>query len=628
MKKTKNKWKRFSALASVLCLVFSLCWINPANAADAGSQTGSTTFDIRIVQTNDIHARVEASERDQIIGMDRLSGIAKAYTHTADASLMLDAGDTFHGLPSATIVQGESVARLMKACGYDAMTAGNHDWSYGKDRLKELGTIAGVKMLAGNVVNQDGTTFFDDTSYEKMVEKNGKTLKIGVFGVIDPQMSQKTTPSNVEGLVFQDAVLYAQQEAAALKADGCDIVIALSHTLDPQTLAKQVNGVDVWLCGHEHIGLDASVSTPDGSVAYVSECGHYMDTVGLIDLNCTMDAEGNVSFIYQKTSVDYAQSLSYEKDPAVTALLEQINAENAEQLNREIGTSPVDLDGVWEHLRIDQTNLGNVVTDAYLKATGADIAFENAGGIRASVNAGTITYGDVINISPYGNYIVTKKLTGAQIREMLETSLEIRKNNIVANDSGEWDAWPNDSGSYLQVGGISVEYDMEKTQGSRVVSIKKDGKTLNENEFYTVAVNNYLAESSSFPQLAAAQEEGEFAACDEALIRFFEQGSDAIAVSAADQRMVKATDKGQDTPQVPDTNGEIPGAGNTNDKNLADNTQKNPEAGGKTPGADTASPKTGDNNLMEMWSILLLLSGGAAVICVTNRKNRKKNVRQ
>ena len=74
------------------------------------------------------------------------------------------------------------------------------------------------------MVNQDGTTFFDDTSYEKTVEKNGKTLKIGVFGVIDPQMRQKTTPSNVEGLVFQDAVLYAQQEAAALKADGCDIL--------------------------------------------------------------------------------------------------------------------------------------------------------------------------------------------------------------------------------------------------------------------------------------------------------------------------------------------------------------------------------------------------------------------
>ena len=120
-------------------------------------------------------------------------------------------------------------------------------------------------------------------------------------------------------------------------------------------------------------------------------------------------------------------------------------------LNRVIGTSPVELDGVWEHIRIGQTNLGNVITDAYLLATGADIAFENAGGIRASIAAGTVTYGDVINVSPYGNYVVTKKLTGAQIKEMLESSLTIQKNCIVANDSGEWDAWPNDSGSYCRL---------------------------------------------------------------------------------------------------------------------------------------------------------------------------------
>lgn len=94
-----------------------------------------------------------------------------------------------------------------------------------------------------------------------------------------------------------------------------------------------------------------------------------------------------------------------------------------------------------------------------------DIAFENAGGIRASIAAGTVTYGDVINVSPYGNYVVTKKLTGAQIKEMLESSLTIQKNCIVANDSGEWDAWPNDSGSYLQVGGIIVRFDPAQAGG-------------------------------------------------------------------------------------------------------------------------------------------------------------------
>ena len=88
--------------------------------------------------------------------------------------------------------------------------------------------------------------------------------------------------------------------------------------------------------------------------------------------------------------------------------------------------------------------------------------------------------GDVINVSPYGNYVVTKKLTGAQIKEMLETSLVIQKNCIAANDSGEWDAWPNDSGSYLQVGGITVRFDPAQPAGARVLSVQKDGQDLDD----------------------------------------------------------------------------------------------------------------------------------------------------
>lgn len=236
-------------------------------------------------------------------------------------------------------------------------------------------------------------------------------------------------------------------------------------------MAAQVDGVDLWLCGHEHIELSESVTTPDGSKTYVSESGHYLNSVGLIDLNCTMDEDGSVHVDYEKTSVDYEEAQNYPKDASVTAVLDTIKAENETALNRVIGTSPVELDGVWEHIRIGQTNLGNVITDAYLLATGADIAFENAGGIRASIAAGTVTYGDVINVSPYGNYVVTKKLTGAQIKEMLESSLTIQKNCIVANDSGEWDAWPNDSGSYLQVGGIIVRFDPAQPAGVRVLSV-------------------------------------------------------------------------------------------------------------------------------------------------------------
>ena len=620
MKKLKKQWNKVTVLLLTFGIVFGLFGAMPVQAQD-GNASESTIFDVKIVHTNDIHARVEEDDYNQVIGMDRLSGIAQTFTEGADGSLMLDSGDTFHGQPIATIVKGESVAKLMKACGYDAMTTGNHDWSYGKERLKELGGIANVKILSGNIKNADGTSFFDTDELVKEITKNGKTLKIGVFGVSDPEMKNKTTPSNVEGLDFQDAVAYAKGEAATLKAEGCDVVIALSHTLDPKNVAAQVDGVDLWLCGHEHIELSESVTTPDGSKTYVSESGHYLNSVGLIDLNCTMDEDGSVHVDYEKTSVDYEAAQNYPKDASVTAVLDTIKAENETALNRVIGTSPVELDGVWEHIRIGQTNLGNVITDAYLLATGADIAFENAGGIRASIAAGTVTYGDVINVSPYGNYVVTKKLTGAQIKEMLESSLTIQKNCIVANDSGEWDAWPNDSGSYLQVGGIIVRFDPAQPAGARVLSVQKDGQELDDTKEYTVAVNNYLAGSDSYPQLANAAEIGEYSCCEELLIQFFEQGSDAVTASAAKQNMIQTTKETvkPEQPPVPVTPSVPEQPSKEQPEAVKTEVKKEQASGTKT---SVKSPKTADSNELFCWMILLLLSGGAGSICLVQGNKR------
>lgn len=620
MKKLRKQWNKVTVLLLTFGIVFGLFGAMPVQAQD-GTASGSTIFDVKIVHTNDIHARVEEDDYNQVIGMDRLSGIAQTFTEGADGSLMLDSGDTFHGQPIATLVKGESVAKLMKACGYDAMTTGNHDWSYGKERLKELGGIANVKILSGNIKNADGTSFFDTDELVKEITKNGKTLKIGVFGVSDPEMKNKTTPSNVEGLDFQDAVDYAKREAATLKAEGCDVVIALSHTLDPKNVAAQVDGVDLWLCGHEHIELSESVTTPDGSKTYVSESGHYLNSVGLIDLNCTMDEDGSVHVDYEKTSVDYEEAQNYPKDASVTAVLDTIKAENETALNRVIGTSPVELDGVWEHIRIGQTNLGNVITDAYLLATGADIAFENAGGIRASIAAGTVTYGDVINVSPYGNYVVTKKLTGAQIKEMLESSLTIQKNCIVANDSGEWDAWPNDSGSYLQVGGIIVRFDPAQPAGARVLSVQKDGQELDDTKEYTVAVNNYLAGSDSYPQLANAAEIGEYSCCEELLIQFFEQGSDAVTASAAKQNMIQTTKETvkPEQPSVPVTPSVPEQPSKEQPEAVKTEVKKEQASGTKT---SVKSPKTADSNELFCWMILLLLSGGAGSICLVQGNKR------
>lgn len=532
-----SRFARITAAGLVLGLLLP--------SAALADNTEALDFDIRIVHTNDIHARVEEAADDGMIGMARLAGVIDSYTADADLDLVLDSGDLFHGQPIATLVQGESIAELVRACGYDAVTAGNHGWSYGADRLKELCARADVTMLAGNAIADDtDTAFFGEEFYTESVQIGGQELKVGLFGVFDPSLKGDTAPRNIEALYFTDAAAYANEAADALRAQGCDIVIGLTHAHDPAGLAAQVGGVDLWLAGHEHIRIDQWVSDADGKDTRVVESGYYLYSLSLIELSGTLDDTGAVVDLrIDVTPMDYAAASAYAPSAAVAAVLDGIHAAQQDKLEEKVGETPETLDGVWEDLRISQQNLGNVVADAYLLETGAAVAFENAGGIRASVEAGDVTYGDIIGVSPYGNYIVTKQVTGAELVDILETSLDIGLQNRAANDSGNYDAWPDNSGSYLQFGGMTVTWDPEAEKGSRVVSIEMEGRTFREDEEYIVATNNFVAVSEDYPQLAQATEIGQYSACDEALVRFFQtEDADVIAWSVADQRLVEQTD--------------------------------------------------------------------------------------
>ena len=533
----KNTLKKLTSvlLGATLAVSGTVC-------AFATDSDDTTDFCVKIVHTNDIHARVEENAKSSIIGMPKLKTLIDSFTESSDMDLVVDSGDLFHGQSIATLVQGESIAELVKACGYDAMTAGNHDWNYGKDRLKELAKIADVEMLTGNVVDESGEQFFDNEYYVETTSKDGQELKVGIFGVIDPDIYSKTAGTNVEGLTFTDSAEYAIMAADELEEMGCDVVIALTHTYDPVSLASKVDGVDLWLAGHEHVDIDSEVTTPDDSKSRVIENGYYLYEAGLIDLDCSLDSDGEVvSIDINADKADYSAAQNLEENAEVKAVLDNIKSEQSVILNEVVGSTPQDLDGVWEDLRIDETNLGRAVTDAYLLETGADIAFENAGGIRASVKKGELTYGDIIGISPFGNYIVTKQITGKQLVEILETSIDIQKKSIAANDSGEYDAWPENSGSYLQTGGITVEYNLDLDYGKRVISVKVGNEPLDDNKLYTVATNNFVAVNENYPQLANAEETGEYSACDEALIKYFSQSEDVILKSVTTPRMIKTS---------------------------------------------------------------------------------------
>ena len=189
------------------------------------------------------------------------------------------------------------------------------------------------------------------------------------------------------------------------------------------------------------------------------------------------------------------------------------------------------------------------------KMSGADIAFENAGGIRTGriLEKRDITYRDIIDTAPFGNYIVTKQITGEDVLAILEQSVETGIQNRKSYD--EWMEtgsdqvrWPDNSGSYLQFAGVSAVYDPDAASGERIISAEVGGQPLEKDKVYTIATNNFVALGEDYECLRDIPELNQYGACDEAIIRFVKLGQDAVD-NAASAVWLKEKDDSTDDSQ-------------------------------------------------------------------------------
>lgn len=510
----KNIFKPISLVISV-SLLATMCPMQ----IFAAEQTQEQDTTIQIVHTNDIHGYYTET-KNGTLGF----AVLKSIVDQEGADLVLDMGDTFHGQAFATIDEGSSIAQLMKEVGYDAVTPGNHDWSYGAERLKELEKIGGFPILAANVTTLNGDDFFEQNYLVKEVTADdGTKLKVGVVGVIDDEFYRSTASDNIAGLTFEEEAQEATKIAQYLNdVEKCDIVLAMTHQSNCEEFIANIKGIDAVLAGHEHIVMDESYPDSEGKLVPVVEAGYYMNNIGVMEL--TLDAESK-----EIVSVDerfYTMENDIAENEQVKESISEIEKQQQVTLSQTIGYTENAYPYSWEDVRIAQQDIGKLVTESYMEFTGADVAFENAGGIRAGLDAGDITYQDVISISPYGNVVVTKKLTGKEIIDILNQSLAIgkacddvytiQKEAVAKGEDPYQYSWPEDSGSYLQFSGIDVEIN----ENGQIISAKINGTDVNEKEMYVVAMNNYLGESDLYTALPAAGVEQEFGTCEQALIKY------------------------------------------------------------------------------------------------------------
>ncbi|MGG7144857.1 5'-nucleotidase C-terminal domain-containing protein [Clostridium nigeriense] len=456
-------------------------------------------LEITLFHTNDSHGRV--IKDSSIIGIDVISAIKKS---TAN-SLLLDAGDTLHGLPFATLNKGEDIVSLMKLAGYDAMAPGNHDFNYGYERLLELRDIAAqgdneFSIISSNVMKGN------ESLLDSNIIKEVQGVKIGIFGLSTPETAYKTNPNNVIGIDFTDPVESAKKQVEELKKNGADIIVALAHIgIDESSevvstmVADQVDGIDVIIDGHSHSELSEGITTENGTL--IASTGEYENNLGKVVL--TIDKDSNKIVNKVASLISKSETTEIQADEAVTNKITEINNEQSDILSKVVGNSKVHLEGSREFSRTQETNLGNLITDAMLNETGAEIAITNGGGIRDSIDEGEITKGEIIKVLPFGNYIVTKALTGAQIKEVLEHGVK---------------AYPSTAGHFPQVAGINFVFDETKEAGSRIVGITINGKPIEMDKIYVVATNDFMAAGGDeYPHFANVPTINEYKSLEEAL---------------------------------------------------------------------------------------------------------------
>lgn len=450
-------------LSLVLVALLILSSFSFAFAQDA------ETTKITIIHTNDTHARLEGTASE--LGFAKIATLIKEAKAANPNTLVLDAGDTLHGMPIVNISKGENAIKVLETAGYDYMTLGNHDFNYGKERLLELKDMTSVEMLSANILNEKGEYLF--TPY---VIKEVSGVKVGIFGLTTPETAYKTSPTNVEGLTFADSIEVSKKMVEELK-DKTDVIIALAHigldessVITSKAIAEAVDGIDVIIDGHSHTLLETGNLVNNTLIA---QTGNYDQNLGYVNLEVQNGEVVNKTAELLKAGAA-AETVA---DADLAKLIDEIKVANQPVFDKVVAKTDIYLDGVRANVRTKETNLGNLSADAVRAAAGADIGLVNGGNIRVDIQPGDITFGRVAELFPFGNTVQVKKITGEDLLAVLEHSVS---------------GYPAAQGAFMQVSGLTFVFDPAQPVGSRVIEVKVGDNALDKAAEYTVAINDFL----------------------------------------------------------------------------------------------------------------------------------------
>ena len=440
----------------------------PSPVAAAGAHLATGRW-VRIIATNDFHGTLEPRRDSRGVLRGGAAALAAEIRRARDecrppqcTSLLLDGGDQFQGTPASNLSFGRPVVILFNQLGRTASALGNHEFDWGQDTLRARVREARYPILAANVTYADGSDvpwIADNT----IVDANG--LRVGIIGLATVQTPTTTRPSHVSDLRFIDPVPVVNRNARVLRQQGAQFVVVIAHAggfcngqppacegeiID---LARGVTEqIDAIVAGHTH----APMTTVVNGIPVIQSRSHG-SALGVMDVSLSgaRPVLALRDILPERTA----------PDPAIDSLVRRVVEPLQPIVNRPIAT----LAGPMSDLV-----LGNFMADAFRAAGGGDIGVMNRGGVRAPLDSGIVTYGELFEVAPFANMLVRLTMTGAGVRAWLEKAVGQRPLSA-------------------RLSGVVVTYDSTRAVGDRIVSVTmSNGQPLANDRTYRFIYSDFL----------------------------------------------------------------------------------------------------------------------------------------
>lgn len=462
-------------------------------------------YRLHVLHINDFHSRIEpingsdsTCSAEQAAANECFGGVARVAAKIGSLRdelaaagqnvIVLDAGDQFQGSLMYTTYKGAVEAEFMEKIGFDVMALGNHEFDDGPQGLSDFLDKVTFPVISGNIDVSQSNVLAGRVQNHVVLEVGGE--KIGIISALATDTPETSSPGNE--VVFQDDIDSLKADVAALEAEGVTKIIALNHVgyRRDMDIAAAVPGVDAVVGGHSHTYLSASdpdragpyptwVTRGEGDLVPVVQAYAYSKYLGHLEL--VFDDAGELVYAGGDTILLDA---SVTPDPEIEARVAELAGPIEELKSRVVAEAAEAIDGSRETCRAQECQMGNLVADAMLdrvKDQGVTIAIANGGGLRASIDAGPVTMGEVLTVLPFQNTLSTFEVTGEAVVAALE-------NGVSAVEDG--------AGRFPQVAGLKYSFDPAQPAGSRVSDVMvangDDWVPIDPAATYKLVSNNYV----------------------------------------------------------------------------------------------------------------------------------------